>query len=153
MHVCHNHMSACPALQPLTKSPLFSLNLTLSPFPPLFFITCHASPCACTEYRTVYTSLYLPHMYMQPPWRAIRERDSDLVCISQQGRQTSFGLFVNVWNEIRCRGRLSQKIGITQPCARINLGYILLSYRSRSVSIPNCIQSLLNKNKGLFSSH
>lgn len=100
-----------------------SHSVTFSPLSFFFFIICHASLCACTEYRWVYIFLYLPHMYKLPLGRA-SDSASDLVCISQRGGRTGFGLFVNIRNEIRCLGRLSLKIGITQPCARINLGYI-----------------------------
>lgn len=105
--------------------PPFSSQSHSVTFPPfsLFFIICHASLCGCTEYRWAYIFLCLPHMYMLPLGRA-SDGASDLVCISQRGGRTGFGLFVNIRNEIRCLGRPSLKIGITQPCARINLGYI-----------------------------
>ncbi len=135
----------------LSQSLFFSQSLSLT-FPPLFFyhLSCF-TVCMHRIQNGIHISVFTTHVHA-PPWHGIRRRERSGLHFSA-GRQTSFGLFVNIWNEIRCWGRLSLKIGITQPCARINLGYILLSHRSRSVSIPNCIQSLLNKNKGLFYSH
>lgn len=153
MHACVSRPRVyLPCTTTCHKVSLFSFNLTshLSPLSFLSSVMLHHVHAQNTER---YTSFCIYHTCTCSPLarhQTGRERSG---LHFSAGRQTSFGLFVNIWNEIRCRGRLSLKIGITQPCARINLGYILLSHRSRSVSIPNCIQSLLNKNKGLFYSH
>lgn len=138
------------------RLPFFSQSHSVT-FPPfLFFFLYHPSCFAVCVHRIhnpVHLSVFTTHVDA-PCWRGIRRRARERSGLHFSARrQTSFGLFVNIRNEIRCRGCLSLKIGISQPCARINPGYILLSHRPGSVSIPNCIQSLLNKNKGLFYSH
>lgn len=115
------------ALQHITSHgpPPFFLSITLRHlFPPFFFFFYHLS-CFTVCLHRIQMSVHLSvfTMYMLPLGRA-SDSASDLVCISQRGGRTGFGLFVNIRNEIRCLGRLSLKIGITQPCARINLGYI-----------------------------
>lgn len=132
--------------------PFFSKSLsdTFHPFP--FLIVCHASRvCMPRIQSSVHLFVFTTHVHA-PCWHGIRQRERSGLHFSAE-TQTGFGLFVNIRNEIRCWGCLSLKIGIAQPCTRINLGYILLSHRSRSVSIPNCIRSLLNKYRGLFYSH
>ncbi len=151
------HVCVC-----VTPSCLSALHYSLSPRLPFFLNLRHLSPflfLSSVMLRHVHAqnteqciSLCIYHTCTCSPWHSIRQRERSGLHFSA-GRQTSSGLFVNIWNEIRCRGCLSLKIGIIQPCSRINLSYILLSHWSRSVSIPNCIQSLLNKNKGLFYSH
>lgn len=86
------------------------------------------------------------HMHT-PPERAIW-----FTLLGREAAPAAPASFVNIWNEIRySRGRLSLKIGIAQPCSRINPGCVLLSCCAPRVSIPNCLQSWLErKNKGLF---
>lgn len=140
-----------PSITTSHKVFLFFFSFNLTPSPSLFYHLSSFGVFMLRIQNSIHLSVFTTHVHAHP-WHRITQRERFGLHFSA-GRQTSFGLFVNIWNEIRCRGRLSLKIGITQPCGRINLGYILLSHWSRSVSIPNCIQSLLNKNKGLFYSH
>lgn len=101
MHTCvsqpHVYLPGTTTTSPKV-SPLFSLSPPDSDtFPPRsFFIVCHAPPCACTAYRTVRILLYLPHMYMAPPWHGIRRQRASWFAFLSRGGETGFGLFVNI---------------------------------------------------------
>lgn len=137
----HAWVSQPHVMTPLPHLP-FPLSVSLCHLFPLSFFMLHCVHEWNTErytsfciYHTCTRSLLAQHKTEAVIWFAFLSREADRL---------------SIWNEIRSRGRLSLKIGSAQACARINLGYILLSCRSRSVSIPNRIQSPLNKNKRSF---
>lgn len=141
MRGCRNHMSWHPC--PISPFLCQSHSVTFSRF-----LSSCSTVCMSGIQIGIHLSVFTTHVHA-PSWHS-KDWGGDLVCISQQGGRPALASLSTIWNEIRSRGRLSLKIGSAQACARINLGYILLSCRSRSVSIPNRIQSPLNKNKRSF---
>lgn len=141
MRGCRNHMSWHPC--PISPFLCQSHSVTFSRF-----LSSCSTVCMSGIQNGIHLSVFTTHVHA-PSWHS-KDWGGDLVCISQQGGRPALASLSTIWNEIRSRGRLSLKIGSAQACARINLGYILLSCRSRSVSIPNRIQSPLNKNKRSF---
>lgn len=128
-----------------------SHSVTFPPFSLFYHLSCFTVWLHRIQ-MSVHLSVFTTHVHA-PSWQGIRrcERSGLHISAGRQDRlwplcqHTKWNQMPGTpvsenWNHSTVR---ENKPGLYSP----------LSHRSRSVSIPNCIQSLLNKNKGLFYSH
>lgn len=95
-HVCHSHIWSTLRYNLPHRLPVFSQSHSVTFHPFLFYRPSCFWACLHTEHNCTGLTTHAD----APRWWLVVV---DMDCFSRW-RQNSFGLFVNIWNEIRCRG-------------------------------------------------